>query len=639
MKISGVSVDHASTRLPADVVPGAGPWNRWDWIAVGSVFLVALGLRAAYWLTVQREIWFRNPIIDSDHFHQWALSILRGDLLGTGAFAHGPLYAYLLAGVYACLGPDPARAAGVQLLLGAVSCGLIFLLARRFFSRPVAVIAGLAQAVYGLAFFHEGTLLTAVLINFLNLLLLLTSFWAAQRPVAKRWLLPGFFLGLSFLARPSIGIFAAVLLGWLVWLFGRNNRRYCLRTGAVLAATLAVVILPATIRNAVVMHEFMLSVPHGGMNFYLGNSRQAKGYHVILENNAGLNAHKIADRFKQDAEEALGRRLTFSESNAYWYRKAWREIAEDWGHWQEVLSAKFLLFFNAYEYTTSLNYYAVRELTPFLQLPWLGFSAVAPLALLGMVWLRKRFRELLPLYGFVLVILAGNVLLMVSSEYRYAVMPVLFIFAAQGGAELVALARGGNWTRLGAALVMLSLFFALTRLELLNQNERNYHLASAHSNFGHLLARMDNFQGASEEYGLAKELVKFQPQYLSAASEELAAAYIRLQKMDEARWELEEAYALTPQELSVLDELATVATAQGRFADAVGFRKQAIALDSGQGKLYFNLGMTYLWAGQDREADRAFAEALQRSPELADTIAQKRALVMRDRKLSRRKGP
>jgi len=607
-------------------------WNLWDNVTALGVFLAALALRLVYWLGVRKEVWFINPIIDSDHYHKWALSILHGDFLGAGTFAHGPLYAYLLAGVYALVGPDPSRAAGIQLFFGAVCCALIFLLARRFFSRPVALAAGLAQALYGLAFFHEGTLLTVVLINFLNLLLLLSTYWAAQRPSAKRWILPGVFLGLSFLARPSIGLFLLVLLGWLVWLYGKNQRKLLAQCSAALIAAMVVMVAPATVRNAVVLHEWLISVPHGGMNFYIGNSKQAKGYHVILDNNAGLNADKIAERFKQDAEAALGRKLSFSESNNYWYGKAWKEIFDDLGHWQEVLLNKFLLFFNNYEYTTSLNYYAVRDFTPFLHKPWLEFKWVLPLALIGMIWPRKRFWDIFPLLGFVVVILAGNVMIMVSSEYRYAVMPVFFIFAAHGGGELVNWIRERSWWRLGAALALVLMFFALANMDLVSKNERDYHMASAHSNFGHLLMRLDNAQGASEEYGMAKDLVKFQPQYLSAASEELANTYMRLERWDDARKELEEAYTLTPDEISIVDDLATVATAQGRFEEAIRLRKQALELDRRQAKLHLNLGMTCLWAGQDREAEQAFAAAEQISPGLKKFIDEKRALVLRDRK-------
>ena len=227
-------------------------------------------------------------------------------------------------------------------------------------------------------------------------------------------------------------------------------------------------------------------------------------------------------------------------------------------------------------------------------------------------------------------------MIMISSEYRYAVMPVFFIFGAQGGAELVAMAREKAWRRLGAALGLVLLFFALANMELVDKNERDYHLASAHSNFGHLLARLENFQGASEEYGMAKDFVKFQPQYLSGAAEQLAKSYMRMQRWDEAQKELEEAYALTPNEVSVVDNLATVATAQGRYEEAIRLRKKALELNPEQPNLYLNLGTTCLWAGRDLEANRAFEKALQLSPDMEKYIAEKRAVILQDRKPARR---
>jgi tetratricopeptide (TPR) repeat protein len=630
---AAVSAPLAAATLPqTSATPGS--WKLPDWLAAAGVFMTAASLRLAYWLNVRQEIWFQNPIIDSDHFHKWALNILHGNFLGSGAFEHGPLYAFFLALLYAVVGPDPARAAGLQLLLGAACCVLIFMLARRFFSLYAALAAGLAQAVYGVAFFHEGTLLTIVLINFLNLMLLISAYWAAQERHCARWIVPGIFLGLSFLARPSIGVFLGVLLLWMFWIYGWENRKFILRAGTLMVAAMVLVVAPATIRNAVVLHEWMISVPHGGMNFYIGNAKQAKGYHVILDNNAALAANDIAGRFKADAENALGRPLTYSQSSSYWFGKAWKEIFENPEHWENVLLNKFLLFFNDYEYTTSLNYYAIREIAPFLNKPWLTFKWVLPLALLGMIWPRKRWRDLFPLLGFVAVILFSNVAIMVSSEYRYAVMPVFFVFAAQGGAELVGMARQKKWLRLGVLLALGLLFFIFASLEVISKNERDYHMASAHSNFGHLLARLKNYQGASEEYGMAKDLVKFQPEYLSAATEELANTLIQMEHWDEARRQLEEAYALTPNEVSVVDNLATVATAQGRYEEAIGFRKRALELEPNQARLFLNLGMTYLWAGKDLEAKRAFAQALELSPDMEASIEANKAKILRTRKLN-----
>jgi Flp pilus assembly protein TadD len=85
-----------------------------------------------------------------------------------------------------------------------------------------------------------------------------------------------------------------------------------------------------------------------------------------------------------------------------------------------------------------------------------------------------------------------------------------------------------------------------------------------------------------------------------------------------------------------MDDLATVATAQGRYAEAIRFRKQVLELAPGEARYYLNLGMTYSWAGNDREADQAFAEAVRLSPNLEQHILEKRAEILEKRKLMRR---
>jgi Flp pilus assembly protein TadD len=90
--------------------------------------------------------------------------------------------------------------------------------------------------------------------------------------------------------------------------------------------------------------------------------------------------------------------------------------------------------------------------------------------------------------------------------------------------------------------------------------------------------------------------------------------------------------------MSVVDDLATVATAQGRYPEAIALRKQALTLSPGEPKLHLNLGMTYLWAWMDGDADRELAEAVRLSPDLNKFISEKRAVVLHSRKPGRGKG-
>jgi tetratricopeptide (TPR) repeat protein len=445
------------------------------------------------------------------------------------------------------------------------------------------------------------------------------------------WAATGAWLGLSFLTRPNIGLFALVLVAWMAMLYRGLDRKIFWRSVLGMAAACVIVIAPVTVRNAVVLHEWMISVPHGGMNFYLGNARQSTGYHMPLEGNLALNARNIADAFKGEAERSLGRKLSYAESSGFWMKKAWREIWEDPWHWQRVLATKFFLFFNAYEYTTSLNYYAIREITPFLRWPWLEFKWVAPWALLAIFWLRDRWRELLPLYGMVAVYALTHVMIMGSSEYRYAVMPFFFLLAGEGLAAFYRVVRTQAWTRLAGALLLLAVFSLLVRVEIFGKPERDYHMATAHANFGHLLVRLGDFQGAVEEYSLSRDFVRHQPEYLSGILEIIGKTYMKLQRYPEAQQVLEEAYAMAPEAPALIQELASASTANGQYDKAIALRKARIKLQPENPDAYVGLGMTCLWAHKDRDAEAAFAKALALDPAMQQDIADKRSFIKKNR--------
>jgi len=613
--------------------------KRGDWLALAAVIAVAVAVRVAYFLTVHKELWFTHPIIDSLNYHEWALNILRGDILGHDVFVHSPLYAFFLAAIYALVGPVPTLAAAVQLGLGALTCGLLFLLGRRLFSRWVGILAGLSQALYGIAFFHEGTLLTVVLIHLLNILLLLAAYWAASQKHWRAWVLPGVLLGLSVLTRPNILIFFFVLALWIWMLARQGGPKPWLRAFAVPAAVVGismfVVILPATIRNYVVLHEFMLTVGHGGLNFYIGNNRQSLGYHRPVKE-LGLSATRQVMIFRKEAEKRLGRPLTYSESSRFWFREAWREIENDPAHWQRLLIDKLLLLLNYYEYTTSLNYYAIRAITPFLKLPWLPFGVLAPLALLGMVLARRRWRELLLLYGLVLVYAFSNLSMLVSSEYRFGLMPAFFLFAGLGLETLARRLWARQWHELWLPVTFLAIFSVVCNLDVIGQEGRDYHLATAHSNFGGLLARLEYYQQASEEYGMAKDILSYEPSHKSWLAQLQGDMLMKAGNFVPALAALHEAYSLAPEDADVANSYANALTANGNFDEAVEIRKEAIRLAPHSSQYQMNLGITYLWAKQDREAEKAFAAALALEPRLAKEIEAHRRNILQERERKRK---
>lgn len=601
-----------------------------DWMALGLIVTLALAVRMAYYLSVRHELWFANPIIDSWNYHHWAKAILAGDILGKDVFVHSPLYAFFLALLYAVLGPKPDLAAGVQLVMGALSCGLVFLLGRRVFDRTVGAVAAAMAAVYGVAIFHEGTLLTVILIHMLNLGVLLTAYWAAGREKWQSWIWTGLLLGLSVLTRPNILLLALILLSWL-WMMYQGHWKKMAGPAVALCLCTAVVVLPATLRNMAVLHEMLLTVGNGGINFYLGNARDSRGVHVPFRE-LGLSASQQVQDFKAEAEKRLKRKLTYGQSSRYWSGQAWKDILADPLRWQRLLVDKLLFFLNDYEYTTSLHYYGVREITPFLKWPWLFFGFVGPFALLGMIFAVRQWKFLWPLYGLVLVYAFSNISMLVSSEYRFAVMPAFFVFAALAMKQWFGYLRQKNWPQVMVTLCLLLLFGLLANVDVLGRELRAYHLATAHANFGNLLSRLEYYQQASEEYGMAKELLENKPENKAWLALKQGQALMDGGEYDQAQQALDEAYSLSSEDPEVIDSLATALTANQRYQQAIELRKKAISIEPGNAVYYYNLGITCLWANLDAEAEPAFRKAQELDPKLSGEIAKKREEIRSKRR-------
>ncbi len=76
---------------------------------------------------------------------------------------------FFLALLYKIFGVNLFVVRLVQALLGAVSCGFLFLIGKRLFNRRSGLAAGLLMAVYPLFIYFDGELLIPVVLIFLVL--------------------------------------------------------------------------------------------------------------------------------------------------------------------------------------------------------------------------------------------------------------------------------------------------------------------------------------------------------------------------------------------------------------------------------------------------------------------------------------
>ena len=408
------------------------------WAAL-ALFVLALGLRLLHLREIGiHDPFYEIPSVDGAIYDAWAREILAGDWKGEGVLFLGPLYPIFLAIVYAVFGESLAALKGIQALLGAFTCVLVWGLARELFDHRVAALSGLLAACHRMLIFYGGT----VMIVNLQVPLVVGLVWALvrtiRRPHVAGFALCGLLLGLSALARQTVLLVAPLVVLWIA--FGLGNEvpvasRW--RFAAAFGAMIALLILPFTIRNYVVGGDLVLLNSTGGANFYMGNQRRADGTWQVPslgQRTRVDNPNEMRRAFARAAEQAEGRPLKPSEISSHWIGRGLAEIAADPVRWIGLELRKLGLFVNAYEVWNNRSVDVSKHFSWLLRLPLVSFGLIAPLGLLGLVVTRDRWRRFVPVYGAIGAYLASALLFFVLSRYR---LPATVLFVPFAAAALV----------------------------------------------------------------------------------------------------------------------------------------------------------------------------------------------------------
>jgi 4-amino-4-deoxy-L-arabinose transferase-like glycosyltransferase len=236
--------------------------DRTQAVLLGAAIALGIAVRVAYELATRHvPLAGDAPEYDAEgmliaHGH-WFWTRLPYGILHAGAWK-APGYPLWVGLWYALVGHHVLVVRLAQAVLGGATIALSWVLARRLFSPRVATVAAFVVAVYPLAWQYDGLLYPESLATPLTVAILIAILpdraTAPHGPSMRRAALAGGLLGISLLIRPS-GEF--LLLGALVaWITVAGARRGIALT-AVAAGVAIAVVVPWTVRNAVVMHGFV----------------------------------------------------------------------------------------------------------------------------------------------------------------------------------------------------------------------------------------------------------------------------------------------------------------------------------------------------------------------------------------------
>jgi len=383
-----------------------GPLSqRGAFAALLLVLLLAVVLRAA-WLTAFNVDPGDGREDDSRFYHgvAQALSDGRGyddPATGQTTAQWPPAYPATLAIAYAVPGDNLLTGKAVNVGLALASIVLVYLLAGRLFGRRAGLLAALLLAVFpsyvflSTLVFSENLFVPAVL-----LVVTLVAWWglSGAAPTALQSLIVGAAIGFTAMVRAE-GIWLVAPVG-IAWLLASRRWQPALRNALFLAAGVAVLLTPWTVRNAIQLDEYtpLRSASTGILN--VGLNPEYRRYGPIPP------AVPLP---------------TIAEDLRYYSERPWRWLGFFRDKAQDLYDNDSALLFHI-----DLDGYQRWHGTADGVYFGLGIVALVGLGILGMAGDRGG----LFLGGVLLTWTAGMALIVPEPRYHTALLPLLAVLAA-----------------------------------------------------------------------------------------------------------------------------------------------------------------------------------------------------------------
>ncbi|MFW2336189.1 glycosyltransferase family 39 protein [Ilumatobacter sp.] len=294
-----------SERLP-------GPLARLvarRWFPHVTCFVAALVLRVAWVLWVDRDGFVLN---DAMMYNANAVAINEGlgfrPPQGGPSAQWPPAYSTILAGIYWVFGIEPLWGEIFNAIVGALTVVLLMLLIERVVDRRAAIVGGVMLAVLPGPILWTDVLVTETLYTAMFVLLFLVL---AHASPTWPWLVAiGAVIGLGALVRGE-----ALTWGLLpIVLFWRELPRLELaRRIAGIAAVVIVILMPWTIRNAIVMDAFVPVATNASATLWSGHHAGATGgqtyppeeYYLQFDQEPPLRELQSGSALRRDAIEYM----------------------------------------------------------------------------------------------------------------------------------------------------------------------------------------------------------------------------------------------------------------------------------------------------------------------------------------------
>ena len=383
---------------------------------------------------------------DSSVYLEQGRAVARGDLAGTEVFKLSPLYRYLLGAILAVGGDDILWIRVVQSLLGALNCGLVYLIGRRLWGAKHGLVAATILAIYSPTIFYESKVINEPWVIAANLggVVCLLSY----RERCRAWALAlcGLLLGLSCILRANALLLTLLFacIGFFYQEGAPRRRRLMHLLGFVGGWALAA--LPVLLRNWVIGGQFILLVTNLGPELYMGSHPDSPAVGHGVPHFIEPHPRTISEGFREQAGLLLGREVSHEEASRFWVKQTLKEILSRPGDYVRLLSRKLRVAAHNFEATDNTVYEYEKRQSVVLALAFIGFGLLLALSGPGLVIaLRNRRTEQLPLLACLVAYGASLAMTAVIGRYRLPAVPVMALYAASLLPAVTGWIAGREW--------------------------------------------------------------------------------------------------------------------------------------------------------------------------------------------------
>jgi tetratricopeptide (TPR) repeat protein len=578
-----------------------------------TILTVAFTLRLVYLFQIDTIPLFEHLAGDARTYYEWGHRIAAGDWLGAGVFYQAPLYPYFLGILQFFFGETLWVVRLMQIILGALSCSLIFFIGQQLFSPQAGIISGFILAGYGPALFFDGLIEKSVLDLFLLTAILFLIFCIGDEMKPLKWLGVGAVLGLLALSRENALILVPIVPFWIALSSPTVLPTARLRRVGLFFAGLTLVLLPVGLRNLAVGGEFKLTTSQLGPNFYIGNNPAADGTYNSVRSIIGEPQLEGSDA-KRLAERSLQRSLSPGAVSSYWLGKSFDYIKTQPSDWLALLGKKWTLVWNAREIEDSDDFYIYRQWSSLLgvlgRLNHLG--VLAPLAAVGLLLTLGEWRRLWLLYAMILALAASVAVFYVFGRYRFPLVPLLVLFAGAGLTQTIVFYKHRHWRPLFGAITVFSACALFTNWPVFKFSGPG---AAGYNNLSNAYYKQGKVEEAIQT---ALKAIEVEPGY-GVAHYNIGNLYAGQGQFSLAQRHFEEALRIYPNYAEVRSNLGQLLAERGDLQAGIDQFRRAIALDPALFRAHLNLGVALAKQGNINEADAPLREAARLMPQSAET--------------------